>query len=68
MDGRDRALDNVFVERLWRSMKQEEVYIRDYQSVGEAVDGLGRYFDFYNHRQLHQSLEYQTPAAVYWRS
>ena len=68
MDGRGRALDNIFVERLWRSVKQEEVYIRDYQSVGEAMDGLGRYFDFYNHRRLHQSLDYRTPAAVYWRS
>lgn len=68
MDGRGRALDNVFVERLWRSVKQEEVYIRDYQNVGEAVNGLGRYFDFYNHRRLHQSLSYQTPAAIYWKS
>jgi putative transposase len=67
MDGRGRALDNIFVERLWRSVKQEEVYIRDYQSVGDAVDGLERYFDFYNHRRLHQSLSYQTPAAVYWQ-
>lgn len=67
MDGRGRALDNVFVERLWRSVKQEEVYIRDYQSVGEAANGLDDYFDFYNHRRLHQSLRYQTPAAVYWR-
>lgn len=68
MDGRGRALDNVFVERLWRSVKQEEVYIRDYQNVGEAVDGLERYFDFYNHRRLHQSLEYRPPASVYWQS
>jgi putative transposase len=68
MDGRGRALDNVFVERLWRSVKQEEVYIRDYQNVGDAVNGLGRYFDFYNHRRLHQSLAYQTPAAIYWKS
>jgi putative transposase len=67
MDGRGRALDNIFVERLWRSVKQEEVYIRDYQNVGEAVDALGRYFDFYNHRRLHQSLSYQTPASVYWQ-
>ncbi len=67
MDGRGRALDNIFVERLWRSVKQEEVYIRDYQSVKEAVRSLGRYFDFYNHRRLHQSLEYKTPAAVYWQ-
>jgi putative transposase len=67
MDGRGRALDNVFVERLWRSVKQEEVYIRDYQNVEDAVSGLGDYFDFYNHRRLHQSLQYQTPAAVYWQ-
>lgn len=68
MDGRGRALDNIFVERLWRSVKQEEVYIRDYQTLGDAVSGLDRYFDFYNHRRLHQSLSYQTPAAVYWQS
>lgn len=67
MDGRGRALDNIFVERLWRSVKQEEVYIREYQSVGDAMSGLGRYFDFYNHRRLHQSLSYQTPAAIYWQ-
>ncbi len=66
MDGRGRALDNIFVERLWRSVKQEEVYIREYQNMGDAVDGLGRYFDFYNQQRLHQSLQYQTPAHVYW--
>jgi putative transposase len=66
MDGRGRALDNIFVERLWRSLKQEDIYIRDYQNVAEAVDGLERYFDFYNHQRLHQSLSYRTPAAVYW--
>ena len=68
MDGRGRALDNIFVERLWRSVKQEEVYIRDYQNVGDAVNGLGQYFDFYNHRRLHQSLGYKTPAAIYWQA
>lgn len=66
MDGKGRALDNIFVERLWRSVKQEEVYIREYQSTEEAVSSLGRYFDFYNHRRLHQSLNYETPAQVYW--
>jgi putative transposase len=66
MDGKGRALDNIFVERLWRSVKQEEVYIRDYQTTEEAVSSLGRYFDFYNHRRLHQSLDYKTPAQVYW--
>lgn len=65
MDGRGRALDNVFVERLWRSVKQEEVYLRDYQSVWDARQGLARYFGFYNHGRLHQALGYRTPAAVY---
>ena len=65
MDGRGRALDNVFVERLWRSVKYEEVYLKDYQTVGQAVAGLSTYFDFYNSRRLHQSLEYRTPEAVY---
>jgi putative transposase len=64
-DGRGRALDNIFVERLWRSVKYEEVYIKDYQSVNEAVRNLRAYFTFYNHERLHQSLDYQTPAQVY---
>jgi putative transposase len=64
-DGRGRALDNIFVERLWRSVKYEEVYIKDYQSVSEAVSNLRAYFTFYNHERLHQSLDYHTPAYVY---
>jgi putative transposase len=64
-DGRGRALDNVFVERLWRSVKWEEVYLKDYQTVAEAVSGLDRYFRFYNHERPHQALGYQTPAQVY---
>jgi putative transposase len=64
-DGRGRALDNVFVERLWRSVKYEEVYIKDYSSVPEAVRNLGTYFTFYNHERLHQALDYRTPAQVY---
>ena len=64
-DGRGRALDNIFVERLWRSVKYEEVYIKDYQSVTEAVSNLRAYFTFYNHERLHQALDYQTPAQVY---
>ncbi len=65
MDGRGRALDNIFVERLWRSVKYEEVYLHDYENVPQARTGLGSYFQFYNHERLHQSLEYQTPAAIY---
>ncbi len=64
-DGRGRALDNIFVERLWRSVKYEEVYIKDYRSVPEAVSNLRNYFVFYNHDRLHQALDYETPAKVY---
>lgn len=65
MDGRGRALDNIFVERLWRSVKYEEVYLKDYEGVAAAEDGLGGYFAFYNRERLHQSLGYRTPEAVY---
>ncbi len=65
MDGRGRALDNVFVERLWRSVKYEDIYIQGYEAVPELHRGLGRYFAFYNDERLHQSLDYRTPAAVY---
>ena len=66
MDGRGRYLDNIFVERLWRTVKVEEVYLRDYDTVTEAVYYLGRYFEFYNYERLHESLGYQTPAEVYF--
>jgi putative transposase len=65
MDGRGRALDNVFIERLWRSVKYEEVYLKDYVDGWEAEASLARYFDFYRHRRPHQALDYRTPAAVY---
>jgi len=65
MDGRGRALDNIFIERLWRSLKYEEVYLRDYELVPEARAGIQRYFQFYNYQRLHQSLGYRTPAAIY---
>jgi putative transposase len=65
MDGRGRALDNVFVERLWRSVKSEEVYLRDYQGVSDARQGLAHYFAFYNEERLHQALGYRPPAMVY---
>jgi len=65
MDGKGRVFDNIFVERLWRSVKVEEVYLRDYQTVSEATYRLGRYFELYNNRRLHQALGYRTPAEVY---
>ena len=66
MDGRGRALDNVFVERLWRTVKYENIYLRDYGSVPELDTGLHIYFQFYNHERLHQSLDYRTPAEVHF--
>jgi len=65
MDGRGRALDNIFVERLWRTVKYEEVYLKGYETVPGATRSLGDYFRFYNEERLHQALAYQTPAAVY---
>jgi putative transposase len=67
MDGKGRCLDNVFVERLWRTVKYENIYIRCYSSVPELKAGLGRFFPYYNCERWHQSLGYQTPAAVYRR-
>ncbi len=65
MDGKGRVFDNIFVERLWRTVKVEEVYMRDYQTVAEATCHLSRYFEFYNNDRLHQSLDFQTPAEAY---
>lgn len=65
MDGRGRWMDNVWIERLWRSVKYENIYIQDYQSLPEARQGLDAYFAFYNHQRRHQSLARQTPAEVY---
>ena len=65
MDGKGRALDNIFTERLWRTVKYEEVYLHDYQTPKQARSGLTTYFDFYNYRRPHQSLGYLTPAEVY---
>lgn len=66
-DGRGRCFDNIFVERLWRSVKYEEVYLNDYRIVPEARIGLANYFRFYNGERLHQSLGYKTPESVYWQ-
>jgi putative transposase len=65
MDGRGRAFDNMFVERLWRSVKYEEVYLKDDRDVQESSHGLGGYLEVYNHERLHQSLDYQPPVVVY---
>lgn len=67
MDGRGRAMDNIFTERLWRSVKYEEVYLKDYETVNQVRDGLNQYFPFYNTERLHQSLKYQTPNEIYFK-
>jgi putative transposase len=68
MDGRGRALDNVFVERLWRTVKYEEVYLKDYETPREAMQGLATFFVRYNEWRQHQALDYRTPAAIYFNS
>lgn len=66
MDGRGRCMDNIFTERLWRTVKQENIYLNDYTNISEAHDGLKTYFQFYNEKRRHQSLEYKTPARIYF--
>jgi len=68
MDGRGRALDNVFIERLWRSVKYEDIYLKDYASVPELTRGLADYFEFYNTQRPHSALDGETPAEVHQRS
>lgn len=65
MDGRGRAYDNIFIERLWRTVKYEEIYLKDYRTFREASDNLKAYFAFYNEERRHQALGYRTPAEVY---
>ena len=65
MDGKGRCLDNIFCERLWRSLKYEEVYLKAYSSVAEAKAGIGYWIRFYNEERLHQSLSYQTPQNIF---
>ena len=65
MDGRGRFVDNIFTERLWRTIKYEEVYLHEYSTPKEARQSLGNYMEFYNHERPHQALNYQTPAAIY---
>lgn len=66
MDSRGRVYDNILIERLWRSVKYEEVYLHDYESVRDLLESLSRYFEFYNQERVHQALEYNTPAGVYF--
>jgi len=66
MDSRGRAFDNIFIERLWRSVKYEEVYLNEYESVKHVVQGITRYFEFYNTERPHQSLGYKTPYEVHY--
>lgn len=67
MDGRGRCHDNIFVERLWRNVKYEEVYLKQYSSPSEARKGISEYFQFYNYSRPHQSLNYKTPAQIYFK-
>ncbi len=67
-DGRGRALDNVFIERLWRSVKYEDVYLQGYETIPELILELTRYFAFYNEERRHQSLDYLTPNEVYMKA
>lgn len=66
MDGKGRFMDNIFIERLWRSLKYEEIYLKEYSTVKELFQELKTYFEFYNFERPHQSLETRTPAEVYW--
>jgi putative transposase len=66
MDGRGRWMDNIMIERLWRSVKYEDVYLKAYESIPDAREGLAKYFEFYNNRRRHQSLDLKTPDNVYW--
>lgn len=68
MDGRGRYVDNIFTERLWRTIKYEEVYLHEYTCAREAHRGLSRYLHFYNHQRLHQALGYRTPASIYYQT
>jgi putative transposase len=66
MDGKGRVMDNIMVERLWRTVKYEDVYLKDYETVEDLTIGLRTYFQYYNHSRSHQSLGDKTPAEVYW--
>jgi len=65
MDGRGRCMDNIFIERFWRSLKYEDLYLKSYETIPELTQGLNAYFNYYNHQRPHQALAYQTPAEVH---
>jgi putative transposase len=67
MDGKGRAIDNIFVERLWRTVKYENVYLQAYTSTISLYNGLKKYFEFYNEERFHQSLDYSTPSKMYYK-
>ncbi|GIN96948.1 hypothetical protein J6TS1_28180 [Siminovitchia terrae] len=66
MDGKGRALDNIIIERFWRNIKYEEVYLKEYETPRETRKNIRDYIDFYNHKRPHQSLNYKTPASIYF--
>ena len=68
MDGKGRVFDNIFIERLWRTVKYEDIYLWNYETLKELREGLARYFKFYNSRRFHQSLEYKRPDEIYFRN
>ena len=68
MDGRGRAMDNIFTERFWRSLKYEEVYLKSYETVFEAKENIASYMQFYNYERKHQSHNYKTPAEIYFKN
>lgn len=68
MDGKGRCMDNIFIERLWRSVKQEKIFLEEFETVKDLIAGLKEYFEFYNFERSHQSFSGQTPAEVYWRA
>lgn len=66
MDGKGRAIDNIYIERLWRSLKYEDIYIRGYEKISDCIRGVNKYFKFYNSERFHQSLKYKTPDEIYF--
>jgi len=66
MDGKGRCMDNIFIERLWRSVKYEKIFLEEFETVTELIAGLKEYFEFYNFERPHQSFKRKTPAEVYW--